>query len=710
TYAAGLFDLVFPASSLAIGTYNINIIIETNANYYENSSLATTIWINRHDTQAFGALNQSSVPVGQDVEITIHAVDIVSDENLTESNVTRIIVTAGVITQIFVFSNWSHVAGEFHVIFSASGLNVNTYSVQITIITNSSFYDNASTSLQLWIIQHSVLAGIVPVAPIPYGDDSIVEITLTDLVLNSPVGAGNIISVSLAINGSVYMYDAINGTFTNGLIQVTLPTSNHGIGNHTIDASIVLNGALYYNASDSLPVVIRPRMIEWIVFPILGTPVGFTTNISFRLIDLDDPNFSYINTANIEWANTTDNMVINNGSADSATWWVEIDTSNETAYPIGASPTFTLQVFGTGIDTSKTKNITINIVQYNIVTRFESIPTKVGYNQTSETPFSFWIDPDDFGKIWMAEQDAATIGNIHIEVSAGWINDSISIPSSLINNTISINATLQTLGFYIIQLVAPPQLDANETFDYQIEFTINASYNRSGTFLPIFKNVTIVKNMTITKVSSSNMLGRVDESGNELGNVLPVINPSSNLTFYVDYLPGSNVTFSVKGESGYIEGYINVSMVEVSSGKYQGIISKIPAGAYDIEIVADPGADSNYEPARMTLILSVQTPTPWMMITMIAAIAAVAAIAGYRAVSYLKTPKLVRIIDATINTIERNRKIKNAKIVRSLNDILSEEIGKEWDILGLQPPPFRPKTKDKMGPDKSIIYKKGIKK
>ncbi|MHA1699189.1 MAG: hypothetical protein ACTSWN_10155, partial [Promethearchaeota archaeon] len=380
---------------------------------------------------------------------------------------------------------------------------------------------------------------------------------------------------------------------------------------------------------------------------------------------------------------------------------IEIDTSNETKYPIGSVANFTLQVNGSGIDISKTENISINIVQYGITASFDSIPTEVGWNESAEINYMFWINPDDFGKIWLSSQSDAVISNIHVNVSVTWLNGSIPIPQENIINNISVSGSLQTLGFYVVEVNAPASLHANLTDDYQIEFNITAWYDRNGTILPIFDQLHVVKNITITKVSSSGFIGITDEEGNPASTALEQVTVGESITFYIDYLPGSNVTFSIKNESGdYLSEYTNISMTEITPGRYMAVVEGLSSGTYQIEVYADPGEDSDYMSATLSLSVSVAQPFPWMALLFVAGAAVALSISGYKIISYYRIPRMVRIIDLTISDLRRKKTIKTTKVVRSLNEILRDEVKDAFGVLGIKSPNYRLEGSKKEKPEK----------
>jgi hypothetical protein len=307
-------------------------------------------------------------------------------------------------------------------------------------------------------------------------------------------------------------FTAGNWTYNAGVYSFPMPTGSLAVGEYTISIMAILDSVYYNTAAGVLPFNVRARMIEWVVFPSLGTPVGFIANTSFRLIDLDDPLFRYLFTSVLSAVNTTDYKAMGWGIlADGVTFWVTIDTSDHLVYPAGSAHTFTMQVSGTGIDSGKTKDITLNIVDYNILASFDSIPVEVGWNQTAGIPFLFSITPDDFGKIWMGNQDAATMSNIHVNITVKWLNGTRQ-PVDIIMQR-PVNGTLLELGYYKVVLRALEEFNANETASYALEFNVTAWYNRAGTFIPLYNSISIVKEVNITKIDTDSLLGAANEDG-----------------------------------------------------------------------------------------------------------------------------------------------------------------------------------------------------
>jgi len=347
-----------------------------------------------------------------------------------------------------------------------------------------------------------------------------------------------------------------------------------------------------------------------------------------------------------------------------------------------------MQVSGTGIDSGKTKAITVSIVDYAITTSFDSIPTTIGWNQTSAIPFRFWINPDDFGKIWMSTQSLATISKIHVSVSARWLNGTHpAVPAGDITMLIATNGTLQTLGYYRIVLQAPPAFNANATADYSLEFNITAWYDRSGTVIPLYRNITVIRSVEITKVPSASLLGATDEGGSPASSVLQQVAVGANVTFYVQYIAGSNVTFSVQGATGsLLPSWKDISMIEVSPGLYKGTITGLAEGTYKVLVHADPGSSSNYNAADLDLSLSVAPSIPWLFMIILAGLAVAVALAMSKVVSHFKVPRLVRVIDSTIEQLGKTKSIQNVAVVRSLEDILDDETKDAWAAIGLESP------------------------
>ncbi|MHA1997181.1 MAG: hypothetical protein ACTSU9_03625, partial [Promethearchaeota archaeon] len=639
------------------------------------------------------------------IAVSVQLLDVLTSQNLTEANITSIQLVAGSVTEMFTSGNWSYSNGVVTMPLSTGSLPVGSYTVQIEVTSDSTYYFNASSTLPIWILRHDVLASITPIAPVAYGDDSLLEISIVDLITSTSVTEANISAIQLDINGTVTWYDASNWTYSSGIIGINLSTGSLSIDSYQLSAVVTLDGTYFYNSTDSIPFNIRERMVDWIVYPQLGTPEGFTTNLTFSLIDLDDPSFAYIPNTQVTGVNTTTNMALDWGrDADGTTIWVVLDTSG---YLAGTVASFTLN-YSSPILENKTKDVDINIVRYNMTIRFEAIPSQVIFGEDPRDSYVFWVDPDDFGKIWMSKQDDTTLSYITVTVDAAWKNTTVSIPIDPTNITMgTVSRALQTLGNYSVLVDAP---DALSIGNYSIEFNISAWYDDGGSGVySIFENVTVSKNITITKADSSNMLV------SELGQVLPRLSTVDNMTFSVLYIPGSNVTYSIlDANSQPIAGRVNLPMVETpinsTHSNYTATIDPLSEGDYIIRVTADPGADSNYFSTVKDLSLSVYKPFPFATVILIAMAAAVGGIVAVRAGSYLKIPKLVRIINATIATIDRGKKIKNPVIVRGLEEILNDTLEDEWALLGLKRPPFRPKSKEMTKLDANVMYKKGIKK
>ena len=694
TYTSGTFTMVVSTLSLPVGNYVALFQITMDAQIYLNSTASQNVQVIIHDVQAFISANQTSFPYGDDVEYTIYLEDLVDGARLIESNVQSIRVIVGSIDQTFTTVDWLYNSGqnEFVLNISTNTLVPGTYSTSIIITTDSSLFKNATLATTIWVQRHDVLANLLPIAPIPFGDDTTVDMELLDLVDDITVNEIDVDWIRINMDGTDYYFNSGNWTYNIGTISMDIPTSTLSIGSFTVQAFVALNPAKFFNSTDSLPITVRARLIEWVVLPSLGTPVGFDTTLEFKLIDLDSPTFSFIDTALVSWVNTTSDNIISWNLVDSETISVSLPTSDELLFPIGSIANFTLQVNGTGIDSSKTKNVSINIVSYDITADFKQIPSSVGWNQTSPTGYVFALSPDDFGKIWLSDQDSSVESNININITATWINGTgILIPASDISSTTGVSVSTASLGNYAIEVTAPELFNANGSADYIIQFNITAWYDRSGTNLPIFNNLVVNQSIEITKISSSTLLNPSNEEGGS-GSQTIVNPPGENVTLYISYISGANVTLTIKDANDQeVTGYVDLSMNEVSSGLYTASLSGLPAGGYTVVITADPGANSNYEQATIDLSLTIETPFPWLFVIMAAAAAVVVALVAYKAISYYRIPKLVRVIDATISAL---RKEKN----RDLNDIFKSQVEEEWTSLGLPVPDYVAK-KDKPAPE-----------
>jgi hypothetical protein len=280
-----------------------------------------------------------------------------------------------------------------------------------------------------------------------------------------------------------------------------------------------------------------------------------------------------------------------------------------------------------------------------------------------------------------------------------------ALPSGDITVLVSINGSLQTLGYFRVMLQAPAAFNANTTANYALEFNITAWYDRSGTPIPLYRDITIVREIKITKVTSDNILGAADSIGNPASPVLPQFASGANITFYVRYIPGSNVTFSVQDASGtLLSSWLNTPMTEVEPGLYKGTISNLVDGTYKVIVHADPGAASNYEAADLDLTISIALSFPWLFIIIMAGLAVAVALVMSKVRGHFKVPRLVRVIDVTIGQLGKEKPIPNIAVVRSLEEQLDDETKDVWVALGIESP-YHSKTKKTT--DAASLPKKG---
>ncbi|MBN2153171.1 MAG: hypothetical protein JW839_17085, partial [Candidatus Lokiarchaeota archaeon] len=588
---------------------------------------------------------------------------------------------------------YSYVIPAGATLASSAGSFLVSVNASVSIPSLATFEFTATASTTFSINDRPVICfGEFNQTSIPVYHDVSYSITLLDGLNASVIQPDRVSQIRVQFGTMSFLFTAGNWTFVAGKYIVVLANITLPVGAQPITTLVVTDNAMYLNASLAQTLFVRLQMIEWVVFPSLGTPVGFNTNVTFQLVDLDAPGYAFKPASSISWVNTTDNKVIDQGIVDSVTRWVLIDTEDHLAYPAGTLLHFTLVASGPGIDSSKTKNITVSIVDYALQTSFTSIPQSVGWNQTATQTYGFWVNPDDFGKIWLGSQDVPTVSNIHINVTARWLNGTQPIvPAGDITGVIGVDASLQTLGYFTVVLKAPAELNANEAMLYSLRFNVTAWYNRSGTVIPLFRSVAVDQAVNITRIDST--LLPADESGNVVSKALPQVETGASITFHVTYLAGATVTFSVVDASGAtVSGLVDVPMDEVSTGLYRGTISGLADGTYTVVVHADPGASSNYRDAYLDLSVSVAQSFPWMFIIVVAAVAVALALVLSKAVRYYKVPRLVRIMDATIGQLGKEKSIQNVAIVRSLDDQLNDETKDAWAALGIESP-YRPKAK-----------------
>jgi hypothetical protein len=564
-------------------------------------------------------------------------------------------------------------------------------SVAIPSLVTYAFTATATTTFSI-NNRPVLISGTFNQTSIPVFHDVSFSVLLLDGLNTSVIQPGRVDQIRVQFGTMNFVFTSANWTFSSNRYTVVLRNISLPVGPQLLTALVVTDSGMYLNATLAQNLFVRLQLIEWVVFPSLGTPVGFNTNMTFQLVDLDAPGFAFRAASSIDWVNTTDNKVLAEGIVDSFTRWVLIDTGDHLANPAGTLLHFTLQASGMGIDSSKTKNISISIVDYDLETSFTSIPLSVGWNQTSLQSYGFWVNPDDFGKIWLGNQNASTASNIQLVVTARWLNGSQPVVSSGdITEVIGVDAALQTLGYFTVALKAPAELNANEATLYSLRFNVTAWYNRSGTIIPLFTSAAVVQGVNITRIGSN--VQPADASGNVISDVLPQFETGANITFYVKYLPGATVSYSVKDASGaFVAGHIDVPMVEISTGLYLGTIAGLADGSFKIVVHADPGASSNYRDAYLDISISIAPSFPWLFIIIVAGLAVALALVMSKLVGYYKVPRLVRVIDATIGQLGKEKNIQNVVIVRSLEDQLNDETKDAWTALGIESP-YRPKAK-----------------
>ncbi|MBD3187511.1 hypothetical protein GF325_11820, partial [Candidatus Bathyarchaeota archaeon] len=263
-YVGGKFSFTMATTGLAIGQYNLEVNLTMDSTLYLDGETSQNLWIVRHVTQSFASSNQSSIARGFDVEFTISVEDAIESTALLEAGVSSITLTAGTLVETFTSANWTFNAGDFSMNLSTNMLSVGRYDVQVQVETDPTYFENGTAVLPIWIVPHDVLVSITPIAPIPFEENTTVEIEVFDLVTSLPIEEANITEFTLLVNGVTTWYDGSNWTYSAGVLEVNLSTSGLSIGVYDIDCDVTLNPLYYNNGSDVLPITIRPRLVEWV--------------------------------------------------------------------------------------------------------------------------------------------------------------------------------------------------------------------------------------------------------------------------------------------------------------------------------------------------------------------------------------------------------------------------------------------------------------
>ncbi len=237
-------------------------------------------------------LNVETTPTGFDFTATLVFRDVYDDTP----------VTGAVIT----FANGTPVtivdegAGRYNISLSTSSLSLGDHWYEFRASTSGSFLDDDTTNVTFTLRKHYTAVSVQGDFITPYGENTTVNVIITDL------DTGSVLSETSSISSWTFSWTGGSDTDTSLTdFSYILATNAWNIGTDTVTISVSMSGD-YYNPTDYLfDVQIRKHYTSVTILGDLLSPHGFDTNVTVVITDADTgqilSNIGDVSSWNFDW-------------------------------------------------------------------------------------------------------------------------------------------------------------------------------------------------------------------------------------------------------------------------------------------------------------------------------------------------------------------------------------------------------------------------
>ncbi len=273
-YGTGRYGIALNTTDLGTNQrWTLNIY--SSHPYYNDATTSFYLDLN-HDTE-LTYQNVESTPVGQDFTATLIFTDTYDNTPITGATIT---FANG--TPVTVVSQGN---GMYNISVPTNGLSFGTHWYIFNATKSGAYLEDASVNVTFTLRPHYTTVSITGDLVTPYGFNTDVTVVLIDSDTGTTIGIGDVSSMTFTwATGSHSENPATS-------FNVTLPTNTWSVGNTAVTLSVVMSNANYYAPSDyTFDVTIRNHYTSVSVSGDFVTPVGFGTDVTVVIVDLDTGN------------------------------------------------------------------------------------------------------------------------------------------------------------------------------------------------------------------------------------------------------------------------------------------------------------------------------------------------------------------------------------------------------------------------------------
>ncbi len=345
------------------------ILIQASALGHQEKNLELSITVRAHHSRV-SSVPPSETPWGWKTPMNISFSD--TDNSsiiISEGNVSIVEVSSVYGTIVFTSANWTYddSTGVASIAFwiDTRSWDVGTYSITITVTSSGSglskYFDDGVGAAQIVIRPHDIGITANPVGQTPWGWNTNVTVSLTDLdnvsLIVNPVNITQIIVDGQVFTSSDWIYN-------DGIFSFYVDTSSWPISTDSYVISVTFDDSptrFYNDREGSVLITIKSHSMVVSATTFSATPWSWKTNVSITFIDADNTTID-ISQANITQITiggvvySSSNWIFSDGTfyviVDSSSWnigtyslQVSVITSSSPAkYYANSVGTLTIQV------------------------------------------------------------------------------------------------------------------------------------------------------------------------------------------------------------------------------------------------------------------------------------------------------------------------------------------------------------------------------
>ncbi|MFW9870938.1 MAG: hypothetical protein ACFFEL_15010, partial [Candidatus Thorarchaeota archaeon] len=268
----GTYDISIPTGALSLGNHPYIFNATKAGSYVYMASVSVTFTLRSHYT-AVTVSGDLATPYGQDTPLTVFLLDLDTGTSVLIGDVDNFNFTSSYGQQILssLFS--------FDMTLDTNSWSVGTVSVTLTVtMSNTDIGIPLPYTFDVTIRAHRTSLSVTGVTTQPYGNQTPLTISLTDLDTGGTVPIGSVSNIRLQY--------APAPTFTDfSSYSITLDTSNWGVGTWTVTVVVTMSGTIY-SAPTNYQFTVTIRRMTTLMYhdpSTLNFPIGTDFQVYLRL-------------------------------------------------------------------------------------------------------------------------------------------------------------------------------------------------------------------------------------------------------------------------------------------------------------------------------------------------------------------------------------------------------------------------------------------